>query len=278
MLVSLGFHLTVVSVILGVPTILAVQVHPVKRNDVSAATCIDGYSWMDNSQGNSPCLTAAYVGGACTGNNYVQPILINGYSYSLPNSSTANECSCSWSFYNLMMACTLCQGANDSVVFEWPRWSSGCATNPSWTQKYFPSGYELAGNASIPYWATIDPTTWTTVTFNILDANATYQRNSSSITPGSLLLSSGSSSRSTDMGAIVGGTIGGAAALLFLVIAAYLLYRRHVYKKGVYVSVINQQGRTFMYETAYTSQPQTTYLPLPRIDSNGQRPNVIPMV
>jgi multisubunit Na+/H+ antiporter MnhC subunit len=139
------------------------------------------------------------------------------------------------------------------------------------------------------------------------------------------------------VGAIVGGTIGGAAALLLLAIGAYLLYRRHVYKKGVHASTINQQGTTFtpssgthsrmpsdtsyfapsmsgplaLYgqpgspsqqheisyspqpRTAYSPQPQTTYSslqgsfsPLPQTNmsvyttspSNGQRPDVIPMV
>lgn len=140
-----------------------------------------------------------------------------------------------------MMACTICQGSNDSAIWEWAQWASGCTTNSSWTEKYFPSGYVLAGNASIPYWATTDPTTWTSATFNIMDANATYQRNSSSITPSALSSSSGSSSKSTDVGAIVGGTIGTLAALSLFAVGAYLVYRRHVYKKGAYASVVNQQ-------------------------------------
>ncbi|KAG2101809.1 uncharacterized protein F5147DRAFT_708097 [Suillus discolor] len=218
---------------------MAVQVQPARRNIVSPAACIDGYSWMDDSQGYSPCLTVAYVEGACTGNNYNQPVLDSGYSYSLPNSSTANPCYCSWSSYNLMMACTLCQGANDSSVWEWPAWADGCATNQSWTQEYFPSGYVLAGDASIPYWATTNPSTWTYEMFNTPDANATYQKNSSSITPGNS--SSSSSSSSSDVGAIVGGTLGTLAALSLFAVGAYLLYKRHVYKKGVYASVINQQ-------------------------------------
>ncbi|KAG2028597.1 hypothetical protein BDR03DRAFT_1019594 [Suillus americanus] len=172
--------------------------------------------------------------------------------------------------------------------------------------RYFPSGYVLAGDASIPYWAITDPGSWTYATFNIQDANATYQKNSSSITPSASSSSSGSSpspsssssssgSKSTDVGAIVGGTIGGAAALSFLAIVAYLLYRRHVYRKGARASAINPQGMTFMplsgthnripsdtsnfvpsmsgplalygqsvspsqqHETAYSSQPQTAY-------------------
>jgi len=302
-MVSLCFH-RFLPIIPYISTILAVQVHPVKRNVVSAATCTDGYSWMDDSHNYSPCATVAYVEGACTGNNYNQPVLQSGYSYSLPNSSTANPCYCSWSSYNLMMACTLCQEVDDTAVWSWPQWASGCTTNQSWTQEYFPSGYPLAGGASIPYWATINPANWTYETFNIVNANATYQNNPSSITPGASssssgsgsspsFSSSGSSSKSTDVGAIVGGTVGGAAALLFLVIAAYILYRRHVYRN---TSVINQQGTTFIpqsgthnripsdtsnfsasmsgslglygqpavsssqqYETSYSPQPQTAY-------------------
>ncbi|KAG1839940.1 hypothetical protein C8R48DRAFT_741092 [Suillus tomentosus] len=272
--------------------VLAVQVHPVKRSIVSSAACMSGYSWMDDSQGNSPCLTVAYVEGACTGNNYDQPVLQSGDMYSLPNSSTANACSCSWSSYNLMMACTLCQGVTALTIYY----------------RYFPSGYVLAGDASIPHWATTNPSTWTYETFNIVNANATYQKNSSSTTPSASSLSSGSgsspsssssSSKSTDVGAIVGGTIGGAAALSFLVIATYLLYRRHVYRKGGYALAINQQGTTFIpsshnripadtsdlappmsgplamygqsvspsqqYQTAHPS-PHGSSLPLPRMD------------
>ncbi|KAG2036165.1 hypothetical protein BDR03DRAFT_1092655 [Suillus americanus] len=323
MVTSSGFYL-VVSVILGVSTTMAVQVHSVKRGVVSPANCTSEYSWMDDSQGHSACLTVAYVEGACSENNYDQPVLINGDSYDLPNSSIANPCYCSWSSYNLMMACTLCQGNTNTSIWEWAQWVSGCTTNSSWTQEYFPSGYMLAGDASIPYWATTNPATWTSATFNIINANATYQANPSYITPSASSSSSGSSSspsssdsnsssKSTDVGAIVGGTIGGAAALLFLVIAAYLLYKRHVYRKGDRAFAINQQGTTLMsgthnripsdtsnfaqsvslsqqHEITYSSQPQTAYpslqgsfSPLPRTDmsvytSNSQRPDAIPMV
>ncbi|KAG1765247.1 hypothetical protein EDD22DRAFT_881253 [Suillus occidentalis] len=199
-----------------------------------------------------------------------------------------------------MMACTLCQNVSGSAVWEWPQWANGCS-NPSWTQEYFPSGYVLAGDASIPYWAITDPYSWTYATFNIPDASSLYQKtvtpsvSSSSSSPSPSSSSSSPNSNSPDVGAIVGGTIGGVAALLFLIIAAYLLYRRHVYRKGVHASVINQQGMAFMplsgthtripsdtsnfapsssgplelfgqsvspsqqYETAYSPQPQTAY-------------------
>ncbi|KAG2361882.1 hypothetical protein BDR07DRAFT_1461179 [Suillus spraguei] len=249
------------SIIPYISTILAVQVHPVSRTVSSPATCLDGYSWMNDGNGYSPCLTAAYVEAACSGNNYVQPVLEPGYSYSLPNATSGTQCYCSWSSYNLMMACSLCQGANST--WQWPEWASGC-TNLSWTEQYFPSGYVLSGDASIPAWAATNrilATTWTYETFNILDANNTYQTNSSYITPGASPSSSGSSSssssksKSTDVGAIVGGTIGGAAALLLLAIGAYLLYRRHIYRKGVHVSAINQQRTPFVFPGTHNRIP-----------------------
>ncbi|KAG2066763.1 hypothetical protein BDR04DRAFT_1233804 [Suillus decipiens] len=248
MFTSLVFYL-VVSVISSVSTglVMAVQVHPrhppVTRNVISNANCNDGYSWMNDGDGHTPCLTVAFVEAAY----YIQPILNPGYSYSLPNATSGNQCYCSWSSYNLMMACTLCQGANST--WQWPEWASGC-TNQSWTEEYFPSGYVLSGGATIPAWAATNPTTWTYSTFNIPDADATYQKNSSYITPGASPSSSGSSSSSSssstssstsDVGGIVGGTIGALAALSLFAVGAYLVYRRHVYKKAVYATVINQQ-------------------------------------
>ncbi|KAG1852458.1 hypothetical protein DFJ58DRAFT_791157 [Suillus subalutaceus] len=76
MVPSSGFYL-VVSVISIVSTTMAVQVHPVKRTVVSLATCASEYSWMDNAQGNSPCLTAAYVEAACSGTNSMWIVLIS---------------------------------------------------------------------------------------------------------------------------------------------------------------------------------------------------------
>jgi hypothetical protein len=65
---SLGFYLAV-SVISSVSTTMAVQIQPVSRTVSSPALCLDGYSWMDDSKGYSPCLTVAYVEGACSGNS-----------------------------------------------------------------------------------------------------------------------------------------------------------------------------------------------------------------
>ncbi|KAG1908735.1 uncharacterized protein F5891DRAFT_1180280 [Suillus fuscotomentosus] len=329
MVASSGFYL-VMSVISSSSIVLAVQVHPVKRSIVSSATCMSGYSWMDDSQGNSPCLTVAYVEGAYTGNDYNQPVLTSGYSYSLPNSSTANPCYCSWSSYNLMMACTLCQEVNNSAVWRQvirllasvgigmrhePIMGTGVRSSFIFVElrlRYLTDislldMYLLEMRPYLIGLLLIRQHGHTRYSISKMQT-ATYQKNSSSITPSASSLSSGSgsspsssssSSKSTDVGAIVGGTIGGAAALSFLVIATYILYRRHVYRKGGYALAINQQGTTFIpsshnripsdtsdlapsvsgplamygqsvspsqqYQTAYLS-PHGSSLPLPRMD------------
>ncbi|KAG2351917.1 hypothetical protein BDR07DRAFT_975375 [Suillus spraguei] len=116
MITSSRFYLVLSVISTGL--VMAVQVHPrhlpVSRNVISTATCLDGYSWMNDGQGESPCLTVARVEAACSEDNYIQPALIPGYSYSLPNATSGNQCYCSWSSYNLMMACSLCQGANST--------------------------------------------------------------------------------------------------------------------------------------------------------------------
>jgi len=150
------------------------------------------------------------------------------------------------------MACTLCQGPNYfNSTWTWPKWASGCTTNSSWTDEYFPSssGYVLAGNASIPYWATLNPANWSYETFNYEEASNAYSQNPSNVVPGASSTpssTSGSSSKSTDVGAIVGGTVGAAAVLALLAIGAYMLYKRHMYRKGQYASVANQRRAGFI--------------------------------
>ncbi|KAJ7223361.1 hypothetical protein GGX14DRAFT_657989 [Mycena pura] len=81
-----------------------------KRGAQSEALCRPELGWADNTEGFSPCLLTAFVWGACfTGNGDV-PALIPGDHYDNPNSTTANLCTCSWAAYNLISACTACQG------------------------------------------------------------------------------------------------------------------------------------------------------------------------
>ena len=111
---------------------------------VSNATCQPEYAWMNNAEQLDPCLAVAYVIAACAGDSKSlhlrvlyeilscmqlghnllcllgiriirrvvrRPLLVTGMtlSSSSPNTCLLSGVNSSWSCYNLMMACTLCQ-------------------------------------------------------------------------------------------------------------------------------------------------------------------------
>ena len=125
-----------------------------KRSQTSAI-CLPGYSWMDNSRDVPPCYLASVVEGSCGGIgesgpisasqdsssgilDYLVPPLDSNHHYTPPNSTMANLCtwcvhlepavshrlmltlyiplSSSWATYNLLSACTLCQGFPQSLL------------------------------------------------------------------------------------------------------------------------------------------------------------------
>ncbi|KAG9310415.1 hypothetical protein JVU11DRAFT_9554 [Chiua virens] len=198
-------------------------------NVVSNATCQPEYAWMDNAEGKDPCLTVAYVIAACVGDTWTQPPLIPGESYDSPNGTTATPCYCSWSCYNLMMACTLCQNATYTAsVKTWPTFVQNCPLN--YKDEIFPQGYVLLSNISIPYWATINPETWPSELFETEQAEIYANKSQPDYYPGtnSSGTSSGSDNNSgsnTNIGAIIGGTISG-TALLVIIVGGYFLYQR----------------------------------------------------
>jgi len=179
---------------------------------------------MNNAEQQSPCLAVAYVIAACAGNTWTQPALPSGYSYDSPNGTTVTPCYCSWSCYNLMMACTLCQNpANTGDIKTWPSFSQNCPSN--YKEAVFPQGYVIDNNASIPYWATINPTTWSFELFDIDQAQSYANQNHSDYY--SSISSPGSSSSTTkNLGPIVGGAVGGAIGLLCILAGGYFLFKR----------------------------------------------------
>ncbi|KZV81111.1 hypothetical protein EXIGLDRAFT_392008 [Exidia glandulosa HHB12029] len=119
------------------------------------AHCDAAYSWMDNAKGQSPCLVAAYLLGACSADLTwdVGPInLANDSSYAPPgtdNPATFNPCGCSWAVYNLLQACAVCQG--EMHIRTWPSWRMACT--PAFLQQdtFFPgSPYEINSNIPAP--------------------------------------------------------------------------------------------------------------------------------
>ncbi|KAF7330066.1 hypothetical protein MKEN_00270700 [Mycena kentingensis (nom. inval.)] len=101
------------------------------RTTQTQARCADSFHWADNSQGYSPCFMTAVVWGSCFTGNWNVPALTEGNQYSLPDSEsvnkTANLCTCSWAAYNLISACTACQGFDTSVP-NWAAYIQSCQT------------------------------------------------------------------------------------------------------------------------------------------------------
>ncbi|EAU93622.2 hypothetical protein CC1G_02852 [Coprinopsis cinerea okayama7 len=89
------------------------------REATTNATCLPEFIWANNARGKSPCRMAAEVIAPCHGGRWFIPSLPPGgerfYRYDQPKGDEANTCSCSWAAYNLISACTACQGSPQSV-------------------------------------------------------------------------------------------------------------------------------------------------------------------
>ncbi|KDQ54543.1 hypothetical protein JAAARDRAFT_60526 [Jaapia argillacea MUCL 33604] len=139
----------------------------VKSRDVSVPACGDNYAWMNNSMTQSPCLVVAYLVEQCTIDpSPLVPPLQPGQSYSPASQSTGELCSCSWAAYNLLSACTVCQGEN---VLGWEAYSADCGNIAS-TTTYFPSSLPIPNDTILPYWSTTNPKTWPNATFDVTTA------------------------------------------------------------------------------------------------------------
>ncbi|KAN0101184.1 hypothetical protein V8E55_001168 [Tylopilus felleus] len=272
-----------ITIVLSLCQAWAVHPNIYARAPVSNATCQPEYAWMNNAEQQSPCLAVAYVIAACVGDTWTQPALPSGYSYDSPNGTTATPCYCSWSCYNLMMACTLCQNpAYTSDIKTWPSFSENCPS--SYTEEKFPNGYVLENDASIPYWATIDPTSWPSELFDIGQAQTYANQNHSDYWPSYSASSSSGSGSKTNLGAIVGGTVGGAAGLLLILVGGYLLYKRRQYRC---LRNSNDASSTLCMDTPMTSlharwpsDPSTVFqstLPGATMPSQGMGPG-LPML
>ncbi|KIL61800.1 hypothetical protein M378DRAFT_816028 [Amanita muscaria Koide BX008] len=137
-----------------------------KRNGnvTTSAVCQSTYSWMNNENSQPPCFVAATLSAACaTAGDWNVPAVNSTYHYSLPDSSTANYCVCSWAVYNLLGACTVCQ--NSTSVDNWSPYQAGCGNFT--TSTAFPTKLiSVYNNTLLPYWAATDPSKWSGFGFN----------------------------------------------------------------------------------------------------------------
>ncbi|KAL4077840.1 hypothetical protein J3A83DRAFT_4079084, partial [Scleroderma citrinum] len=184
----------------------------------SNATCTPDFNWMNNQEQSSPCLVVAYILAVCIGDSKLHCCLPVewGDEYDPPNATTITPCYCSWSCYNLMMACTLCQYINASLSL-WSYFSQVCPS--TYSDKYFPTSYALFANEMIPYWASINSTTWPFGIFSVLQAQDYANKGMQDLTP-----SVSSTSKLSNLGPIVGSIVSG-TTFIILAFGVYYLYR-----------------------------------------------------
>ncbi|KAJ7636365.1 hypothetical protein FB45DRAFT_906459 [Roridomyces roridus] len=213
-----------------IPALITAAAEPLdRRSEQTQALCGADFNWMTNSQNLSPCYLSAAVWGSCFTGNWNVPALTSGQQYDNPNATTANVCSCSWAAYNLLSACTACQGITGSVQ-NWAAYMGDCGG--FLTDAYFPANVTLPSGTAIPYWATINPTLWQDAHFNTGQAQGLAQQGKPDVIQGQTPPTAGHKSK-TPIGAIVGGVVGGIAVLVLGGILAWWLLRKPSPKSGV---------------------------------------------
>ncbi|PVG03243.1 hypothetical protein CPB86DRAFT_804233 [Serendipita vermifera] len=227
------------------------------RSTVSAqsvnttAVCSSEFEWMNNPRGQSPCLVAAYLQGACGTGAWTVPLLPltpdgQQQTYLAPNNATRNLCTCASAVYNLMSACAACQGGG-WILFA--PWALSCEEADLLSvPDAYPRSIPVNSATEIPTFAMTDPRAWANGGFNVTQARQvalgaspptlSVTSTSTSTSPSSSTSSStGSSSSSTsapapsrdNTGPIVGGVVGGLLGLaLVVVILVWLLCGKRI--------------------------------------------------
>ncbi|KIM39043.1 hypothetical protein M413DRAFT_29611 [Hebeloma cylindrosporum] len=190
----------------------------------SLAVCSTQYAWLDNSKRFSPCQVAASVDALCNSGNWILPALNASVKYNPPNtpSGTASLCTCSWASYNLLSACTACQGFPEQIP-QWSFYSFGCGG--FLTDVAFPSNITLPESVSIPFWAGEDPSNWPGETFNVNNAQQIASQGHADLTGNLRTSTPVTPQKSNNTGEILAITFAGILAIA-LALVSYLFYRR----------------------------------------------------
>lgn len=178
-----------------------------ERQVQSSAQCNSGYEWAFSGNNDSPCLAAEKVHMVCEGSAHTLEQLLPEHHYNRPSKSTASECSCSWAAYNLLMACTACQGQPNSIQ-RWPYWSRDCGPFASNAMSL-----RFSKVADLSPWAQANPAQWIGGMFSEDQAQGFVQNE----LPGS--------KRTASMGAITGGVVA-ACAVIFLAVSVFWYLRQ----------------------------------------------------
>ncbi|KAI0723528.1 hypothetical protein C8Q76DRAFT_691930 [Earliella scabrosa] len=244
---------------------------PAVGAQTTTAVCDDGFDWMNNTKGQSPCLTAAYLLLPCnTPAGSKVGTLGDGASYVGPRKDTTylgvSPCRCSTVYYSLLAACATCQGGAANIR-PWLTYSTNC-TNDVTTIADFPAN--IPGDTGVPVWAYQDVNGfWDAEAAEALasqnqpDKTATVAPSSSSTSapnPGATGgpdddTSSGNStsneSSGSNIGPIVGGVVGGVVGALAIGLAIFFYLRsKRVRTRSGVVDLGDNSPTTGMHEPA----------------------------
>ncbi|TFK71697.1 hypothetical protein BDN72DRAFT_856009 [Pluteus cervinus] len=213
------------------------NLHSVQRRAQTAAVCSSDFVWMQNGLQQSPCLVAAFSLGACTNGNWNVPALPNGTKYDSPNATTANPCSCSWTSYNLLSACALCQnqpGGYDT----WSAYVLQCPSIDRTNNTYWPSSIAFPSAAAIPFYASQNPLDWPNSRFDLNTAHSIANEGHADLTG----QAPSSPQKSSNIGPIIGGVVGGVVIIILAVLGIWLYNKR----KRLQAATAAQDGHHYM--------------------------------
>ncbi|KAF8643898.1 hypothetical protein AX16_008914 [Volvariella volvacea WC 439] len=176
--------------------------------------------WTYNSNGQSPCVVAAYLGGACVGGSFTIRPLTGSQVYAGPSPQDANPCRCSTVYYSMISACAYCQ---NRPAIPWSLYSTNCTSTVYET--IFPS--PIPQGVAVPHYAYINVTV--DDIFNPQEAQASAipsLESSAAPRPTGPSPTDSSGSGSSNAGPIAGGVVGGVVGLALIAAFVYWLLRR----------------------------------------------------
>jgi len=210
----------------------------------TASCTVSSDSWMDNSLGQNPCRVAEFLSYPCSGGlrsvdidnflyvlsflAYVVLPLSNGSQWYGP--ALDNPCSCNTVVYNLLSACSLCQGESQQ---GWNIYIQNCSH--TYIGQY---PEEILSTTAVPHWAYIDISGTNLLDINQAEAIGDIPEttegfvSTATITATQTVLVTATASGtkgagSSIVGPIVGGVVGGVAFVALVAVAGfYFMIRR----------------------------------------------------
>ncbi|CAE6425435.1 unnamed protein product [Rhizoctonia solani] len=194
----------------------------------NVTTCVSEYQWTINTLNQTPCLQSGFLSAQCNGGSWNVNGFPGGAPYKAPQGSGANICRCNSVVWNLLQACSLCQGGRTA---SWGNWVSNCSTNDINVGRY---PLQLPPSVAIPSWAYLDFTSPGTFQVDQARQAATAATATESVSaqPQSTTPTSTSTPTSTpdgsssNAGAIAGGVVGGVLGVVLLVVLAWFILRK----------------------------------------------------